>query len=221
MRLIKKDLYKLAPLLVGFIVMSLGIVLIKRSDLGLFAWGVFHDGLSNVTGISFGNITRGLGFIILLFSMIVFKTNLGPGTILNIWLVGWMIDFADNAILFIPDNLISKILLFSIGIVLMTAGKAFYISTKLGAGPRDGLFVGISWVTKLDVKYVKPGIEVVVLTIGYILGGVAGVGTIVAMVLSGYIIQYFFKVFRFNPKEEKQRSFMDYVKEFKTEEKAL
>ena len=157
---ITSDVKKLPLLLLGFVVMSVGIILIKRSDLGLFAWGVFHDGLSNVTGLSFGSITRYLGFIILVFSMIAFKTNLGPGTILNIYLVGLMIDWADKLISFIPDGMLEESILFVIGLVLMNIGKAFYISTRLGAGPRDGMFVGVSRITKVDVKYVKPGIDI-------------------------------------------------------------
>jgi len=217
MKLIKNDVYRLPILFVGFIVMSIGITLIKRSDLGLFAWGVFHDGLSLVTPYSFGEITRNLGFVILLFSMIAFKTKFGPGTILNIVIVGWMIDYSNELIVFIPTSLFHQIILFTIGLFLMTVGKAYYISSKLGAGPRDGLFVGVSRITKVDVKYVKPGIEVIVLLIGFLLGGVAGVGTIVAMISSGYLIQYFFTLFHFNPKEEHQRGFYDYIIAFKNE----
>lgn len=190
--------------------MSVGIILIKRSELGLFAWGVFHDGLSQVTPLSFGMVTIFLGFIILAFSVLVFKTNVGIGTFANIAFVGPMLDIIDFSFSYIPETMTMRIVLFVVGILLMTFGRAYYISTRLGAGPRDGLFVGISRTTQVDVKYVKPGIELVVLLSGFLLGGVAGVGTLITMVVSGYLVQWFFKLLGYDPKVEKQRSILEY-----------
>lgn len=212
MSLLVKDLLKIPVLIIGFIVMSFGIVLLKRSELGLFAWGVFHDGLSKVTPFSFGEITIWLGLIILVLSVIIFKNMFGIGTLLNIGVVGVLIDLIDNWFMVEPSNVLSKIILSVVGILLMTFGRALYISTKLGAGPRDGLFVGLSRITQVDVKYIKPLIEVVVLTVGFALGGVIGIGTIVTMVISGYLVQYFFSILGYDPKTEKQHSFLDYTK---------
>ena len=204
------DIRMLPRLVVGFIVMSIGIMLVKESMLGLFPWGVLHDGLSIVTPLTFGQVTQVLGLVVLIFSVIAFKTNVGIGTFLNILLVGWMIDFAHNLFPFTANTVSTQILLYVIGVLFISIGRAFYISSRLGAGPRDGLFVGLSRITQIDVKYIKPGIEIIVLAIGFILGGVVGVGTLVLMATSGYLVQFFFKVFGFDPKKDRQSNLIDY-----------
>jgi len=209
---IRIDLNRLPKLIVGFIIMSTGIAFIQMSSLGLFPWGVLHDGLHVQTGLSFGEVTQILGLIVLVFSMVAFKTNLGPGTLLNILLVGWMIDKIGSFMTYQPESIIVKILVFTVGLLLISLGRAFYISSRLGAGPRDGMFVGLSRITQVDVKYVKPAIEIIVLTVGAILGGEVGIGTIVLMLSSGYFVQVFFKLFNYDPKTERQRSFTEYIK---------
>lgn len=213
MNLIIEDLKKTPILFIGFLVMSIGIVLIRISDLGLFPWGVLHDGMSQVLPLTFGQITSYFGFVILLFSVVFFKTNVGPGTFLNILLVGPIIDTLEKILTFSSNSLLINVLFFMTGLVLMALGKAVYISTKLGAGPRDGLFVGVSRVFQVEVKYVKPIIEIIVLVIGYFLGGVVGVGTIITMTVSGYIIQQFFSILHFDSKIDRQRNFIDYFKD--------
>ena len=210
MELIKSDMKKSIIMFLGFVIMSIGIVLIKESQLGLFPWGVFHQGLENVLPLSFGQITSYLGFVILLFSVLAFKTNVGPGTIFNILLVGPIIDLFDLLIDFPAENYFIQAVVFIVGLLLMTCGKALYISTKLGAGPRDGLFVGVSRTFQVEVKYVKPIIEIIVLTSGYFLGGLVGVGTIVTMFVSGYLVQVFFKLFQFESRSDRQRNILEY-----------
>jgi len=212
MELVRQDLGKAAVMLLGFVVMSLGVALLMNSQMGLFPWGVLHEGLSEATLLTFGQVTSYLGFVILLFSVVVFKTNIGPGTILNILLVGPIIDLFDLIIQLPNDGLFIKMIFFIVGLILMSLGKALYISTKLGAGPRDGLFVGVSRTLKIEVKYIKPLIEVIVLFIGYLLGGLVGVGTIITMLLSGYMVQMFFKLFKFESRTDRQRNLVEYFR---------
>jgi len=210
MTVLQEDLNKLPKLIVGFMIMSFGIVLNKTSLLGLSSWNLFHDGLAVQTGISFGVLIQIVGLIILLFSVLAFKTKIGFGTLLNVLLVGFFIDKLTKFFVFVPNTILEQSLLLGAGILLMTFGRAFYISAKLGAGPRDGLFVGLSRITQVDVKYIKPSIELIVLVAGFIMGGTAGVGTIITIVVSGYLVQYFFRLLGFDPKKERQRSLMDY-----------
>lgn len=216
MEMIKSDLKNAVVMFLGFVVMSLGVSLIIESQLGLFPWGVLHQGIATVIPLTFGQVTSYLGFVVLFFSVLVFKTNIGPGTILNILLVGPMIDLFNSMVTLSNDGYVFKTLFFLIGLVLMSLGKALYISAKLGAGPRDGLFVGVSRVFKVEVKYVKPIIEVIVLAIGYLLGGLVGVGTIITMFVSGYLVQTFFKVFRFESRSDRQRNIVDYFRQKKS-----
>mgnify|MGYP000865727884 CR=1 FL=1 len=216
MELLKSDLKNVVVMLLGFLVMSLGITLIMDSQLGLFPWGVLHQGISTVIPLTFGQVTSYLGFIVLFFSVLFFKTNIGPGTILNILMVGPMIDLFDLMVNLPNDGYVFKTIFFVVGLILMSIGKALYISAKLGAGPRDGLFVGVSRVFKVEVKYVKPIIEVIVLASGYLLGGLVGIGTIITMFMSGYLVQTFFKLFKFESRSDRQRNILDYFRQKKS-----
>ncbi len=211
MELLKEDLKRIPLLFLGFAFLSFGIVLTKRANLGMNAWGIFHQGLSVKLNLSFGLVTFLIGLVILGFSMLILKSRVGIGTVLNIAVVGLMIDLSDYLYTYIPDTTTKKIIVMLFGLVIMTFGRSLYISTRLGPGPRDGLFVGLSRITKIDVKYIKPTIEMTVLLLGFLLGGLVGYGTVFLIITSGYMVQFFFKVLHFDPKTEVQRGFSDYI----------
>lgn len=215
MELLKEDLKKIPLLFLGFAFLAFGMVLTKRAELGMNAWGIFHQGLSVKLNISFGLATFLLGLVILGFSMLLLKTRVGMGTVLNIVVVGIMIDVSDYLFTYIPETTNEKITVLLFGLVIMTFGRSLYISTRLGPGPRDGLFVGLSRITKVDVKYIKPSIEMTVLLLGFLLGGLVGYGTVFLIITSGYMVQYFFKILHFDPKTEIQKGFSDYFPSIK------
>lgn len=208
-----KDIKKIPLLVFALFILSLGIVLVKQSGLGLDPWGVFHEGMSNLTGISFGLIIEIIGYIILLFSLLI-KIYPGIGTVTNIFIVGKFIDVMLDSNWFVPND-VTKYIYFLVGFIILCFGRALYISCNLGSGPRDGLFVGIVRFTKIDVKYVKPAIELIVFTIGIIFGGTAGIGTLLLMFLSGYLVQFFFKILKYDPKTKNHSNLAMYFKKIK------
>jgi uncharacterized membrane protein YczE len=210
MTLFKNDTKRLPMLFLGFITLSFGIYFTKLSLLGMSSWSVFHDGLSIVTGLSFGVITQLLGLIILFLSVILLKSKVGLGTILNIIFVGMFIDILDFLYQVEFDNLVIQVIVLMFGVLFTTLGRSLYIASRLGPGPRDGLFVGLARITKIQVKYVKITIELIVLGIGILLGGLAGIGTVIIIIVSGYMVQFFFKLFHFDPKLEKQSNILEY-----------
>ncbi|MBA7691790.1 hypothetical protein ES703_100344 [subsurface metagenome] len=101
-----------------------------------------------------------------------------------------------------PTEMIPQMAMLLLGIVVIGIASLLYLRAQLGAGPRDGLMVGL--VTKLDrpVSQVRMAIEVTVLVIGFFLGGPVGIGTILNALLTGSVIQRSFKLGGFNPKSE-------------------
>lgn len=207
------DLKKVPSLVLALFILALGIVLVKQSGLGLDPWGVFHEGMTNLTGLSFGLVIELIGYAILLFSLII-KIYPGIGTITNIFLVGKFCDLLLESNWFNPTGN-EKYLYFIVGFIVLNFGRSMYISKNLGSGPRDGLFVGVVKFTKIDVKYVKPGIELIVFTLGVIYGGTFGVGTLLLMFLSGYFVEFFFKVLKYDPKTKTASNLLQYFKKKK------
>ncbi len=195
---------QLSILFLGYGFLSLGIVLTKRADLGMNAWGIFHQGLARQLGISFGMVTIFLGLIILAFSVWLLKTKVGIGTVLNVLVVGLIIDLFDYVIPFTPTTTLERVNLLLVGLIVMTFGRALYISASLGQGPRDGLMIGLHKVLNIEIKYLKPTIEATVLILGYFLGGTVGFGTVIIVFTSGYLVQGYFKILHYNPKTAKQ-----------------
>ncbi len=214
--ILKNDLKKIPMLLMGFVLLSFGMILTMKSGLGMSSWGVLHQGVSLVSGFTFGTVTLVLGLIILVLSVIFLKSKVGIGTIVNVLLIGVLLDMFKYLITYEPETYIFQGMMFGIGLLIMTLGRSIYISTKLGPGPRDGIFVGLSRVTQVDVKYIKPAVEFSVLLIGFLLGQSMGVnlvgpGTVVAVIFSGYLVQFYFKKLGFDPKIENQRNLREYL----------
>jgi uncharacterized membrane protein YczE len=210
-KLIKNDLKRLPMLFSGIFILSIGIYLTKVAYIGLSPWHVFHDGISRNLDMSFGNVTTLLGLLILFLSVLFLKTKVGVGTILNILVIGNLLNLYESFQLVIPENVYATTVVFTVGFLLTTFGRSLYIASDLGQGPRDGLFVGFSRITNIDVKYVKPAIEFTILIIGVFLGGNFGIGTIILVVTSGYFVQLFFKILGFNPKKKTQSDIRKYI----------
>ncbi len=194
------DLKKIPTLLLGYIFLALGMILTMKSGLGMSSWGVLHDGISIVTGYSFGLVTFLLGLIILIFTRLTLNSEIGLGTILNLLTLGFLLDIFKAIITYEPDYYVFQGIMFLCGLFIITFGRSLYISTKMGPGPRDGIFVGLSRVTQKDIKYIKPIVELTVLSIGFLLGGTVGIGTVASMLFSGYLVQFYLNKLGFDAK---------------------
>ena len=206
---LKNLLLKMPQLFLGFILCGLGIAMMKNAGLGLNPWGIFHMGISNQTGISFGTITQTTGLAIILLSLPL-KIIPGVGTILNMYFIGMFIDIFDRStFIMTPEPFILKLLILVAGMCIMSGGIFFYLSCGLGAGPRDGLMLGLMKILNKPVSVIKTVIEVSAMIIGLILGGPLGIGTVIIALSFGYCLEMTFKIGRKNAKEIEQRNLKD------------
>jgi len=162
-------------LLLGLTFFGMGIGFMVRADLGLGPWDVLHQGVSDQTGISIGVVTILTGMVVLLL-WIPIRERPGLGTVLNVLLVGVVVD-ATLAVLDTPDAMWQRVLLLLLGVYLFGPGSGWYIGAGLGPGPRDGLMTGIARRGH-SVRVVRTGIELAALAIGAALGGSLGIGTV-------------------------------------------
>lgn len=206
-----KTIKNLPKLLFGFIIISLGTNMTIDANLGLNPWGTFHQGVSNITSLTFGEVSQITGIIIIAFSLFI-KIYPGIGTILNMFFIGFFVDFFDKMrFLPMPESILMKSLYLVIGTLMFNYGIYVYLSCELGAGPRDGLLVGLVKLTGISVSVMRPMIEVTILIIGIFLGGAYGIGTVLNAFGGGYILNSIFKFHKFNPKEIKQMVITDYI----------
>jgi uncharacterized membrane protein YczE len=169
------------------------MALMIESNLGLNPWDVFHQGLSEVTGISFGWIVLLVGVPVLLL-WIPLRQRPGVGTVANLIVVGFA---ADAALLVLPagEAMPGRVGYLVGGILLNGFATGLYIGSRMGAGPRDGLMTGLAGrFPRVPIRVIRTGIEVTVLSAGVLLGGTVGVGTIAYALSIGPLAQLFLPV---------------------------
>ena len=186
---------RVVQLYAGLVLFGVSMAMVVRSELGNIPWDVLHQGVSDSTGISFGTVTILTGVLVLLL-WIPLRERPGLGTVSNVLVIGLVVDLtllllpdqvADGG----PDRWVPRVLLFVAGVVLNALSTAMYIGSRFGAGPRDGLMTGLNRRTGWSIRLVRTAIEVVVVAVGWALGGTFGVGTVVFALVIGPLIQVF------------------------------
>jgi uncharacterized membrane protein YczE len=190
---------RLSQLLAGLALYGVSMGLMIRSTLGLDPWDVLHEALSEWSGLSFGTVTAITGALVLL-CWIPLRERPGIGTVANIVVIAVAVDLT-LAVLAPPSALAPRIALMVGGVVLNGLATAAYIGVRLGPGPRDGLMTGLHRRKGWSIRVVRTAIELTVLATGWLLGGTAGIGTIVYALAIGPVTQAFLPLVRWRTKE--------------------
>ena len=172
----------------GLIVFGLGIALtVEGKIIGIGPWDVFHYGLFLRMGLSIGTWSIIMGFLLLTVSSVATKKLPKIGAFLNMLLIGLFTDFF---IWLLPsiNSVIGAVIFFTIGAVLMGVATGIYMSAGLGSGPRDGIMLLIIGKTGWSIQRVRSGMEVLVLILGWALGGPVGIGTVIIAFLLGPVV---------------------------------
>ena len=180
-------------LCLGLTLFGLGEGLLIVSAAGASPWSVFAQGIYLNFGLSIGIVTILISLVVLIL-WLPLKQKPGIGTILNALIVGFMIDIC---IKFVPtpENYFSQLFLAFLAVLTVGVGGGIYLVANLGAGPRDGLMIGLQKKTNLPIAAVRAILEITVMSIGWYLGGTVGLGTLLfafgigpAVALSLYLV---------------------------------
>ena len=160
----------------GLTLFGLGEGLLIVSFTGASPWSVLAQGISLNVNLSIGTITLLISIAVLIL-WIPLGQKPGMGTIFNALIIAFMIDLC---IKFVPtpSNYLNQLILAVISVIMVGIGGGIYLVSNLGAGPRDGLMIGLQKVTNLPVAAVRAFLEISVVSIGWYLGGTVGVGTL-------------------------------------------
>jgi uncharacterized membrane protein YczE len=179
---------RLVHLIVGLVLFGVGIGLMLQSRLGVPPWDVLHQGLSRQFGSTVG-IWSIIVSVLVLLLWLPLREPFGLGTLLNAVIIGLVLDLTAIVIPVATTTAVGWVMLVS-GIVLIGAASGLYIGANLGPGPRDGLMTGIARRGP-SIRLTRALIEITVLTIGWLLGGTFGIGTIVFALAIGPLVQFF------------------------------
>ena len=160
----------------GLMLFGLGEGLLIVSFTGASPWSVLAQGISLNVNLSVGMITLIISLCVLIL-WIPLGQKLGMATVLNALIIALMIDLC---IKFVPtpSNYYNQLILAIISVITVGIGGGIYLVANLGAGPRDGLMVGLQKKTNLPIALVRATLEITVVSIGWYLGGTVGIGTL-------------------------------------------
>ena len=188
----KPSIVTLFYLCLGLVLFGFGEGLLIVSGIGASPWNVLHQGIAVNLGVSVGTIAFLVSFLVLLLWYFL-DQKIGMGTIINFIIIAIMIDvtiyFFDR-----PDQFFFQLLEVIIGILIIGFGTAMYLIANLGAGPRDGLMTGLQKITNTPLALVRICIEIIVVLLGWFLGGTFGIGTLVFAICIGPSVAFGLKL---------------------------
>lgn len=211
-----KGFYKrFSNLIFGLFLYALGIAITMEANLGYAPWDVFHQGISNMIGITIGNASILVGLIICV-TVALAGEKLGLGTILNMILIGFFLDLilALDRIPLMKDFLPGVIMMI-VGLFVISIATYFYLGSGFGAGPRDGLMVVLERKTGLPVGLCRAILESMVVFLGWLMGGPVGLGTAFAAFGIGFCIQVTFMFFKFRATEVRHETLKETLRNYR------
>jgi uncharacterized protein len=173
---------------IGLVLFGIGDALLVNSRLGNTPWTVFAEGIERHTSLNIGQATILTSLVVLLL-WIPLRERPGLGTISNAIVIGLTLGFATRW-LPEPDSMFVRLLFVVGGIVIVAIGAAIYLSTHHGPGPRDGLMTGLALRLQQPLARVRITLEVLILAIGFALGGKVGVGTFAFAFTIGHVLTF-------------------------------
>lgn len=182
----------------GFALFALAINIMVIVDLGTSPWVVFELGLVRYLPITLGQATIIVAFLIVLLD-VALRQPLGWGTLGNMLTIGLFVDWLRPLVPMPPEALWARIAYLLVGVLIMGFATAIYVGVNAGAGPRDSLMLAVSRLAKVSVRVARTCIEVLVILVGWLLGGPVGIGTLIIALTIGPAVQLAFRLLNVKP----------------------
>lgn len=195
----------------GLMLFAVGLYVVIQANIGVAPWDVFCFGVAGTLKVLYGTASIGISLIIVVIDLIM-KEKIGLGTLIDAVVVGKTVDLLIwlDPIPRIDDNLIVSLCMLPIGYFIMGYAQYIYMKMGLCCGPRDALQVAIGRrLPRVPIGVILTMILVVVLAIGWVLGGPVGIGTVLAPFGVGLMQQLAFKIRRFEPKDVVHQSLFE------------
>lgn len=187
---------RFAQLIPGLLLFGVGGALSIEADLGASPWTVFHQGAADRLGITIGTMVIATGLIVLLF-FIPLREPMGVGTLLNVLIIGPVIDIA-LAVIPDLDSMLARVAAIAIAPVFIGLASGLYIGAGFGPGPRDGLMTAMG-ARGLKISTARTLVEITALGAGWLLGGTVGLGTVYIGLTLGFWVRLFLNRLRIDP----------------------
>lgn len=198
----RRLMLRIAKTVIGLAIAALGMHINVKANVGVSPWTSLYLGLCNITGLPYRAIYTAVCFATMV-AAILLKERIGLSTVVDVCMVGQLVDLYDwLGFVPAPTGLVSGIALMLVGLLIMTIGQCIYMSAGTCCGPQEALLVGLGkLVRRVPIGAVTMGLQVFLVTCGWLLGGPIGIGTLISMFGLGVIMQLVCRVSRFEPRD--------------------
>lgn len=203
----KKTIQTILAIIISILLTGLGVALFVHANLGSDTLTVFVDGLHRVLNCSYGAASRIYNLIVLVIALIVSRKNIGWATIVYALSVGFTMDYFEKLLqpLQIQNaDMITRLICVCLGQVCFGVTYALLIKYRSGMNQIDAISYAIVDKTGISFKWVRTGMDVLLLTSGWLLGGVVGVGSIIAMTTTGVLVDFILNVMSYKEKNNEE-----------------
>lgn len=203
----KKKIQTILAIIISILLTGLGVALFVHANLGSDTLTVFVDGLHRVLNCSYGAASRIYNLIVLVIALIVSRKNIGWATIVYALSVGFTMDYFEKLLqpLQIQNaDMITRLICVCLGQICFGITYALLIKYRRGMNQIDAISYAIVDKTGISFKWVRTGMDVLLLTSGWLLGGVVGVGSIIAMTTTGVLVDFILNVMSYKEKNNKE-----------------
>lgn len=178
------------------ICIGIGVGIILYANIGGDTVTVFQDGLHIILNVGYGQSSRIYNGVLIIIALLVARKYFGVGTIISALITGYAIDFAYDGLsaLNLNLNFISLLVVFMVGQTIYTIGLSILIRCKLGMNALDSLLYRLIEIIKIDYRWIRLITDLLLTAIGYLLGGIVGVGTVISIACTGIMIDFFTKI---------------------------
>ncbi|WP_338042655.1 YczE/YyaS/YitT family protein [Paenibacillus fonticola] len=192
--MIIRVLSKMIMIAFGLMLLAMGVVMYLKSGWGVDSFTVFSEGLAKTFNISIGSALQIFLISLVIVVFFIDRSRLGIGTIMHALLVGFFIDLLLQYNFPSPQTIFLSLFVLLMGILCVGSGLAIYIRAGMGAGAVDAIMLIVYRKLKIDLKWVKLGIDCVLAGTGFLMGGSLGIGTVLGVLLTGTIVETVLKL---------------------------
>lgn len=185
---------RLLMTLLGVIICAISVGFFKESNFGVDPFQCFAAGLDNVIPISFGTLYTLINIVLLIIVFFMDKSYIGIATFINLLLVGYIVEFSQFAIqtLFGDPTMAMRIIYIIVGIVVMCLASALYFTANLGVSTYDAIALYLGNKKKIaPFRFVRITTDLICVILGFLMGCVPGIGTIITAFFMGPLISFF------------------------------
>ena len=197
----RKKVRRILMALFGMAVAGIAVGFFKRAFFGVDPFQCFCNGVNQVIPIGFGTLYMLINAVLLVIDFFLDRHYIGISTFINLFLVGYAAEFSENTLarLFGDLAMPGRILFLAIGIVISCVAAAFYYTADLGVSTYDAIPLHIAdrkprlFGKVIPFRVIRIISDLICVTVGFALGFMPGIGTIVTALFMGPLISFFKK----------------------------